>query len=312
MKPKVLFASNVINQSEWLEWLTKAFREVDLEVSLVTQADKPASLDYIITSPCSKIQDYSPYTNLRAVFNLWAGVENIIHNSTIQCPLVRMNDPGMVEGMVEWVTAQVLRHHLNMDIHITNADGKWLKDALPPLARSRTVGILGLGVLGSACAEKLSQFNFNVMGWSRTPKDLPNIVTQTREEGLRSILGMSDFLVLLIPLTPRTENIINEETLGYCKRGLVLINSGRGGLIDEEALLKALDQGQLSHATLDVFKQEPLPLDHPFWKHKKVSIWPHISSETRPQTGSLSIAENIVRDLKGIGMQNIVNFTQGY
>ena len=312
MNKNVLFASNVPNQSKWLVELDRSFKELELEITLLKQTETPSSIDYLITSPGSDTQDFSPFVNLRAILNLWAGVENIINNPTIHCPLVRMNDPGMVEGMTEWVTAQVLRHHLNLDVHITNKQGKWLKEALPPLARSRTVGVLGLGVLGSACAKKLSLFHFQILGWSRTKKEIPGVTTYHGYDALMDVMRQSDIIVLLLPFTTETRDIINEKTLRFCKRGAVLINSGRGDLVDESALIRALDDGQLSHATLDVFKQEPLPPKHPFWKHQKVSVWPHISSESRPETASLSIARNIKRDLEGERMHEIVNLSLGY
>ncbi len=312
MTLNVLFATREVNQSEWFLFLRKAFDDVELDVSLIRETSCPESIDYIITSPNGTVQDFAPFVNLRAILNLWAGVENMIHNQTIHCPLIRMNDPGMIEGMTEWVTAQVLRHHLNMDIHIQNNTGRWLKDTSPPLARTRHVGVLGLGVLGGACAQKIASLKFNVLGWSRTPKKLPNVRSYSGEDGFNAVLGLSDILVLLMPLTPLTENIINRDSLCLCKTGTVLINSGRGGLIDEDALLEALDSGQVSHATLDVFKQEPLPPSHPFWQHEKVSVWPHISSETRPLTASTSIAMNILKDQKGELMSGIVDFSQGY
>ncbi len=312
MTINILFSADDRHHSVWLPVLRKTFTEFELDVELVLETRNPEEIDYMIHSPDGKINDFTPYTNLKAILTLWAGVEDIIHNPTIACPLVRMNDPGMVEGMAEWVTAQVLRHHLGMDIHINNTSGAWLKETSPPLARSRVVGFLGLGVLGLACLQAVRSLNFQVVGWSRTPKEITGIKTFHGEAGLTQVLGSSDIISMILPLTRDTSDLINQDTLKSIKPGAVLINSGRGGLINENDLLEALDTGKVSHATLDVFKTEPLPVDHPFWKHEQVSIWPHISSETRPETASISIARNIVRNQRGEAMENIVDFERGY
>ena len=150
-----------------------------------------------------------------------------------------------------------------------------------------------------ACLLAVRSLNFQVIGWSRTPKEIPGVKTFHGEAGLTQVLGSSDIISMILPLTRDTSDLINQDTLKSIKPGAVLINSGRGGLINENDLLEALDTGKVSHATLDVFKTEPLPVDHPFWKHGQVSIWPHISSETRPETASISIARNIVRNQRG-------------
>ncbi|MCY4260135.1 MAG: NAD(P)-binding domain-containing protein, partial [Rhodobacteraceae bacterium] len=288
----------------------------------------PAPIDYIIHAPDSPISDFTPFTNLGAILSMWAGVENIVHNPTITVPLARMVDPGIVEGMTEWVTGQVLRHHLGFDHHILNTQGEWLTSARPPLARKRTVGILGAGVLGRATARILLALNFNVIGWSRrhsrsnnptrsrdsaqldNPAD--DLVVHTGTQGLSQILQEVDILVLLLPHTPKTDMLLNAGTFGRMKRGMIIINAGRGALIDDDALLDALHNGIVSHATLDVFRQEPLPPDHPFWQHSRISIWPHIAAETRAETAAGVIVANIARHLAGAPLHHQVNRQQGY
>ena len=312
MTINILFSADDRHRAVWLPTLQQTFTDYELDFDLVSATNKPANIDYMIHSPDGKINDFTPFINLKAILTLWAGVEDIINNPTITCPLVRMKDPGMIEGMVEWVTAQVLRHHLGMDIHINNTSGAWLKETSPPLARSRVVGFLGLGVLGSACLQAVKALNFQVIGWSRTAKEIPDVQTMHGKDGLTKVLGSADIIAMILPLTRDTADLINHDTLQVVKPGAVLINSGRGGLINETDLLQALNTGIVSHATLDVFKTEPLPPNHPFWQHGQVSIWPHISSETRPQTAALSIARNIARNEKGEAMENIVDLVRGY
>jgi glyoxylate/hydroxypyruvate reductase A len=257
------------------------------------------------------VQDFRPYTRAKAVLNLWAGVENVVHNTTLTIPLCRMVEDGLTEGMVEWVTGHVLRHHLGIDACLAQQDGRW-RPAYPPLARDRRVVVLGLGELGSACARMLAALKFDVAGWSRTPRSLDGVDVFSGDAGLRAALTGADILVLLLPLTPATENLMTAERLSWLAPGAVLINPGRGALIDDTALLAALGSGQLSHATLDVFRTEPLPPDHPFWSHPRVTVTPHVASETRPRTASMTIAENVRRGEAGEPFLYVVDRARAY
>jgi len=226
-------------------------------------------------------------------------------------PLARMVDAGLSEGMREWVAGHVLRHHLGMDAHINGEPGVWAP-RIPPLARDRTVAILGLGELGATCAEALLSLGFRVTGWSRTPKSLPGVTCHHGADGLADCLRGAEIVVLLLPDTPATEDTLNADTLALLPRGAFVVNPGRGPLIDDDALLAALDSGQVGHATLDVFRIEPLPEDHPFWRHPGVTVTPHIASETRPVTAAQVIAENIRRCEAGEPMLHLVDRDAGY
>jgi glyoxylate/hydroxypyruvate reductase A len=304
--PLILFAAPDL----WPDYrapLTRALAEAGItDARLVTQAD-PGAVDYIVYAPSSPLMDFSPYLRAKAVLSLWAGVERVIGNPTLTQPLTRMVDPGLTEGMVEWVVGHAMRHHLGMDRHIVNPGHVW--DATcPPLARERPVAMLGMGALGSACAAALRALNFPVTGWSRTPK--PGCLYGA--DGLRQALSNAQVLVTLLPKTPETENLLNAETLALLPRGAVILNPGRGALIDDDALLAALDRGQIGHATLDVFRAEPLPADHPFWSHPKVTVTPHIAADTRAVTAAQVIAENIRRGEAGEPFLHLADRTRGY
>ena len=172
--------------------------------------------------------------------------------------------------------------------------------------------MLGLGELGRACCTALSGLGFRTRGWSRSAKDVPGTSCHAGDNGLRAALDGAETVVLLLPDTPATENVLNADTLGLLAPGAVVLNPGRGPLIDDAALLEALDSGQLSHATLDTFRTEPLPKDHPFWAHPKVTVTPHIASETRPGTASDVIAENIRRSEAGEELLYKVDRALGY
>jgi glyoxylate/hydroxypyruvate reductase A len=306
----VLFAAKPGSWDAYRETLAAAFAAKGLTVDL-RQDFPPEEVDYIVYAPNSSVQDFRPYIRAKAVLNLWAGVENVVHNDTLAIPLCRMVEDGLTEGMVEWVTGHVLRHHLGIDACLAQQDGQW-RPVYPPLARERRVTMLGLGELGSACARMLAALKFDLSGWSRTERSIDGVKTFSGDAGLRAALTGAEIVVLLLPLTPATENLMTAERLSWLARGAVLINPGRGALIDDAALLAALETGRLSHATLDVFRTEPLPPDHPFWGHPKVTVTPHVASETRPVTASMTIAENVRRGEAGEPFLHVVNRTQAY
>ena len=306
----ILFSAGEARWDEYANPLRAALDPLGLEYRLATDLP-PGEVDYIVYAPNGPVTDMTPYTRTKAVLGLWAGVEQIVSNPTLTQPLCRMVDGGLTEGMVEWVTGHVLRHHLGMDRHILGQDGVW-REGAPPLARDRKVAILGLGALGAACAAPLVSLNFEVHGWSRSPKSLDGVTCHSGDEGLRAALSGADVVVLLLPDTPATENVLDAARLGLLAKGAVVINPGRGPLIDDDALLAALDSGHLGQATLDVFRVEPLPIDHPFWSHPKVTVTPHIASETRPGSASRVIAENIRRGEAGEPFLHLVDRAAGY
>src|SRR6056297_1710090 len=310
MPINALFAARPERWETYRPALTTAFAALGLDVHL-SQDIPPEQVDYVVYAPNSDVQDFTPFTRAKAVLNLWAGVENIVGNPTLKLPLARMVDEGLTRGMVEWVTGHVLRHHLMTDLHVLNQDGVWRKD-IPPLACDRPVTILGLGALGQACAQALAQLGFPVTGWSRSPKSVEGITCLSGDTGLQDALANAAIVILLLPSTPDTANILNTETLAMLPQGAIVINPGRGSLIDDAALLAVLDSGQIAQATLDVFRTEPLPADHPYWAHPNVTVTPHIASETRPASAARVIAENIRRGEAGEPFLHLVDRDKGY
>ncbi len=307
----ILFAAKPANWVSYEAPLRRALDDTGLAYNLCRETTAPASIDYLVYAPTGPVNDFTPFTNAKAVLGLWAGVEGITGNETLTVPLTRMVDEGLTEGMVEWVGGHTLRHHLGIDRHILGQDGEW-RDYVPPLARDRTVAVLGLGELGRACATALSALNFNVLGWSRREKSIKGVTCHFGDDGLEQILSQAEIVITLLPLTAGTENLLNAQRLSKMPRGACIINPGRGPLIDDDALLKALDTGQISHATLDVFRVEPLPKDHPYWAHPQVTVTPHIASETRPASSSRVIAENIRRSVSGEPLLHLVDRKAGY
>ncbi|WP_171124515.1 MULTISPECIES: glyoxylate/hydroxypyruvate reductase A [unclassified Ruegeria] len=310
MSVNVLFSARPELWPVYQPLLSKYLTEAGLNFRLSTNIE-PDQVDYIVYAPDGGLLDFAPYTRLKAVLSLWAGVEKIAGNETLTVPLARMVDHGLTQGMTEWVVGHVLRYHLGMDQHISVQDGVWAPDA-PPLAPERRVCILGLGALGDAAARALATLGFEVTGWSRTAKDIPGVRCLHGDAGLRTALSQAEIVVLLLPDTPVTANTLNAETLALLPKGACVINPGRGPLIDDDAMLSALNSGQIGHATLDVFRVEPLPGDHPYWAHPKVTVTPHIASETRPATAAQVICDNIVRGEAGRPLLHVVNRNLGY
>lgn len=307
-RPRILFAAKPSKWPFWQDPLRRALREAGVEADLATLDDPPdpATVDWVVYAPNSVLQDFAPYTSLKGVLNLWAGVEDVEGNRTLTAPLCRMVDAGLTQGMVEWVAGHVLRHHLGTDAHVANPAHVW-DDTPPPLARDRPVAVLGLGALGGACASALAGLGFPVTGWSRSPKAIEGVTALHGPEGLRAALGAGEIVVLLVPHTRSTKDLMDAERLGWMRPGSVLLNPARGALVVEDALLATLDRGHLSHATLDTHRVEPLPADHPFWSHPKVTVTPHIASATRPDTAARVVAENVRRGEAGEPLLHVVD-----
>jgi len=307
----ILFSAKPAAWDEYQAPLKAAFVEAGLSVNLARE-HAPQDVDYIIFTPNGPVTDFRPYTKTKAVMGLWAGVESIVGNETLTQPLCRLVDESLTAGMVEWVTGHTLRHHLGMDLHILHQDGVWRDDSFPPVAAKRPVTILGIGALGAACGQALTALGFPVTGWSRNPKNITGIRCLHGDDGLHEALTDAQIVILLLPQTPDTANILNAETLALMAKGSFVINPGRGPLIDDDALLAALDAGQIAHATLDVFRIEPLPEDHAFWGHPRVTVTPHIASTTRPETAAKVIVDNIVRGESGLPFRYLVDRARGY
>ena len=310
MTANVLFAGRADSWPTYEPLLKAELARLGVEADLRNDF-APEDVDYIVYAPSGPVSDFNPFTRLKAVLSMWAGVEKIVPVVPAAVPLTRMVDSGLEQGMTEWVVGHTLRYHLGMDMHIHGLKGRWHRH-IPPLAKDRHVTVLGLGALGTAAAKALAALGFQVSGWSRTQRDIEGITCHAGQDGLKAALGEAEIVILLLPDTPATENTLNAETLAMLPKGAKIINPGRGPLIDDAALLTALDSGQVGHATLDVFRIEPLPPEHPYWAHPNVTVTPHIASETRESTAAEVIAENIRRAEAGEPLLHLVDRSLGY
>jgi len=299
---KVLFSSSSEKPEYWLPLLSSALPKDEFvleggcDVALVANPP-PGVLDKL--------------GNAKLIQSLWMGVEKLIADPALprHVPLARLVDPGMVAAMSEMVLAQVLDWHRHLFLYRYHQQhGTW-RQLDQKLASDRTVGILGLGTLGSDAARKLVALGFKVSGYSRRPKEIPGV---RRVTDLQLLLEQTDALVCLLPLTPQTQGILNAANLGRLKQGACVINLARGGHVVSADLRAALDSGKLSRAYLDVFDREPLPADDPLWRHPAVSITPHVAALTEPRTAVPRIVENIERVRRGEQALNLVDFSAGY
>ncbi|MBD8876951.1 2-hydroxyacid dehydrogenase [Roseibium polysiphoniae] len=298
---------------DWLETLNKVLTS-GLEVKLLgglTPEERQAAEVAIVANPDPA--ELLNLPNLKWVHSLWAGVERLTSELPKDGPaIVRMVDPQMAETMSEAVLAWTLYLHRNMPRYARQQTRKaWLEHTLK-LPSERTVTILGLGNLGKTAALRLKANGFNVCGWSRSQKQIDGIETHSGTEGFKTALGKADIAMLLMPLTPDTKGMMDAAALASMPAGASLINFARGPIIDDDALLTALDNGHIDHAVLDVFATEPLHEDHRYWDHPAVTVLPHISAPTIQSTASRIVAGNIAEYMKSGTIPESVDRTRGY
>lgn len=252
--------------------------------------------------------------NLRCIASMGAGVDHILSDPYLPpgVPITRVVDPSLTRSMTEYLIHAVLDHTRDMEKYRRDKATKTWNPRFPRPREELGIGIMGLGQLGGDAARKLSSLGYRVLGWSRTPKDLEGIRTFWGRDQLQGFLAGTDVLICLLPLTPETDGILNRETFRGLRPGAFIINVARGNHLVEEDLLEALDEGHLSGARLDVFREEPLPKDHPFWSHPKIQITPHISSLTEPYSVAPQILENYRRVKAGLEPKNVVDIVRGY
>jgi glyoxylate/hydroxypyruvate reductase len=285
----------------------------DLHFVLADEAFDPADVRYALVWNAPE-GFFARFPNLRLIVTLSAGVDALVARRDLPpgVAITRLHDPLMSRMMASYVLFATLR--LARDIPAFEAakrQGKWHFIEPRPLDRTR-VGVMGLGELGMLAARECARQGFNVRGWSRSPKSDPDVTCYAGMDSLPDFLAGCDILVCLLPKTPQTIGLLNAERLAMLPRGASFINVARGVIVDEDALVAALQSGQIGQATLDVFTQEPLPEDHPFWRLDNVLITPHVASVALPESAAPQVAENIRRLRAGQPVRDEVDVTRGY
>jgi glyoxylate/hydroxypyruvate reductase A len=307
----MLFQSDIDRGRWWAEELGK--RIPDLSLRVWPEIGEVDEIDYaLVWKP--ELGLLASLPNLKAIFSLGAGVDHIFRDPDLPAdvPITRVVDPNLTARMTEYVVLHVLRYHRRQpEYDAYQAKGEW-HELDQPTAAERQVGIMGLGELGADSARILAEIGFHVAGWSRSPKDLPGIESFHGADGLARFLAGTEILVCLLPLTVETENILDAKLFAGLPSGACLINAARGGHLADDDLIPALDSGQLAGATLDVFREEPLPADHPFWRHPGITITPHVASISDPRSIADQVADNIRRFEAGEPLLNVVDPAAGY
>ena len=297
-----------LDPAPWVQGLQAALPQAQVSA---WQPGAPPAEHAVVWAPPQAFIDAQP--GLKTLFNIGAGVDALLR---LRLPpglqLVRLDDAGMSVQMAEYVCHAVIRHFREFDVYDADAPtGRW-SFRKPRERADFAVGVMGLGVLGERVARALQTFEFPVNGYSRTPKAVPGVRSFSGAQQLPDFLAASRVLVNLMPLTPETENMLNRETLSQLPRGAYLINVARGRHLVDEDLISLIDSGQLAGATLDVFRTEPLPADHRFWRHPKITVTPHTSARTLRDESIAQIAAKILAVQRGAAVRGVVDLQRGY
>lgn len=311
----IIYYHPLFNAQEWLTGIKQRLPQAEIR-EWQRGDERPADYALVWRPPHEMLANRR---DLKAVFALGAGVDAILdqerkHPGTLPAgvPLLRLEDTGMAQQMQEYALSYALRYFRRFDEYQALQQRQEWQPLDPHSLDDFTIGILGAGVLGQSVARKLTEFGFSVRCWSRSAKQLDGVQSFAGEAQRAAFLDGVKLLINLLPNTPETLGILNRELFAQLQPGAYLINIARGAHLVEADLLAALEQGQLAAATLDVFAREPLPQDHPFWRHPRVTITPHIAAITLPQQAMDQIAANIRALEAGHAPAGVVDRQRGY
>ena len=302
------------NDDEWFTWWPALAAALPGEL-LVRSGDEAqrAAIDVALVAnpPIGALQGLP---QLRFIQSLWAGVDRLLLDASVPAhvPLARMVDPAMNTAMAETALWAVIAQHRGFfDYASQQRAAQWQQHA-PVRADEINVAVLGLGQMGRAAAQTIARHGYRVTGWSANPAVVEGVATSSGDAALHAVLAAAHIVVNLLPLTPTTQALFGAKTLAQMRAGASLVNLARGGHVVDAALLAALDSGHLQHAVLDVFATEPLPADHPYWRHPRVTVLPHVAAQTDPRSAALIAANNVRAFRAGRVPANLVNRTRGY
>ena len=297
-------------QKDWQDRLKLYDSSIKL-VPLLEKEAQEATIALLWKAPPNRISELH---NLRGLISLGQGVDHILRNNSIaeKIPIVRIVDPFMAKTMSHWVLLSILSYTRDVYGYYAQEKLKTYKTRKELDFLSVKIGIYGIGAIGSVVYKDLKNLGFDVEGWSRTKKYIKNDLCNYGESGFVKMLKKCNIHVCLLPLTVLTSNIFNKKTFTLMKRGSCFINAGRGEHVIDEDLLASCKSGRIAYAILDVYRQEPLPTNHPFWSQENIRLWPHVAAETNPETAAKQIANAIKCINNGKLPPNIVDRNLGY
>ena len=306
----ILYRSDASRAATWVSYFAE--HAPDLDFRVWPDAGDLNEVEYLIAwqAPADFI---AQLPRLKVFFSSGAGVDHVDFSAVpAHIPIVRMVEPGIIDGMVEYVSLFVLALHRDLFDYVeAKAARTWDPLEVPP-ASSRTIGVMGMGSLGSAVLERLAAYGFRLRGWNRSLRHLDNVESFAGPDQLQPFLEGCDILICLVPLTSATKGILNRKLFSALPAGAALINVGRGPHLVDADLLEALDSGRLSRAVLDVTDPEPLPPEHPFWTHPRVFLTPHVASMTQPESAAPILLENLRRHQRGEPLLDVIDRSRGY
>lgn len=307
---KVIYYNDGEDNAYWLAGLRAALPQADIRLWLPGD-DGPADYALVWKPP---IEMLAGRQGLKAIFNLAAGVDRLLELGELlpDAPILRLEDAGMGVQMAEYATHALLRHYRRFDDYAQQAENRVWRYLPAPDRRDFTVGIMGLGAIGSRIAQALQHFGFPLRGWSRTSRRLAGIQCFAGQDGWNGFLDNLRALICVLPLTPETAGVLNRRAFDQLGYGAYVINLARGAHLVEADLLDALASGRLAAATLDVFNEEPLPADHPFWAHPRITITPHIGAATLRDDTVRQVAEKLLAFDRGQPVTGLVDRRRGY
>lgn len=307
----IIFQDNGKYLDEWMHALQQHLPDAKVRV---WQEGDHAAADYaIVWKPLNTMLD--DRGDLKAIFSRGAGVDGILQCGSAlpnEVPVIRLTDAGMGIQMAEYVTHAVLTYFRQFDVYAEQSTTQTWAQYFPQDRKKFTIGILGMGILGHKIIQALQPFNFPILAWSRTPKELYGVKTYSGSAELPAFLNTCKVVVCILPLTDDTRDILNHSHLSMLPKGAYVINVARGAHVVEEDLLALIQSGHIAGASLDVFVEEPLPITHPFWQEKRITITPHIAAVTMIDESALQIAQKIAALEKGGIVEGIVVRDRGY
>tara|TARA_Y100001970_G_scaffold215377_1_gene263482 strand:+ start:27214 stop:28143 length:930 start_codon:yes stop_codon:yes gene_type:complete len=307
----ILFYTNFANQDELLKLVKKKFKG-----NKVFTIKNKINLDKIDVAMIWHLPEkiFKKLTNLKLIFSLGAGVDHIINLPSYKnIPIIRIKDPNMRERMFNHVLAQILNYQLKLEIYLKAQQKKiWIKEQNTHLNNEINIGILGIGYLGGYIAQKLQKLGYNVFGYKNTPPNSKVPFKVFFGKSINQFIIQSDILVSILPATEKTNNFINKKFLNKLKKKSLLINIGRGSSVNEKDLLNHLKDNPNCYASLDVFKNEPIKKNHPFWSHPNVTVTPHVAAITDVESSINYMYSRFVVFKKNFKIKSDVNLKKGY
>ncbi len=306
----ILYRSDAPRAAAWASYFAE--HAPDLDFRVWPDAGKLDEVEYLIAWQ-APAEFLASLPRLKVLFSSGAGVDHVDFSAVpAHIPIVRMVEPGIINGMVEYVSLAVLALHRDFFAYVAAKAARVWKPLEVAPASARSIGVMGMGSLGRAVLERLASYGFRLRGWNRSLRRMDGVESFAGPDQLQLFLEGCDVLICLLPLTPATRGILNRKLFSALPAGAALINVGRGPHLVDADLLEALDSGRLSRAILDVTDPEPLPAEHPLWTHPRVLVTPHVASMTQPETAAPILLENLRRHQRGEPLLNVIDRSRGY